>query len=219
VNPDGSGKRRTTDIETVHVTASRNGEVIEGAQWHQGLRLGRLAGSEFTLLDERQPAWHNDVSPDGRWVAYINMDTELWKVPTAGGPATKLLGSWVFRLRFTRDGRSVVVLFKQPDRPWEIGVVPLDGGGLAHRQPVPADTDVIGGLRPTDDGTAVDLVRRHAGVTNIWRVPLAAGEPVQLTHFVEQARIHGFDWSHDGRLLAVVRGGWRGDIVLLRGEW
>ena len=62
-----------------------------------------------------------------------------------------------------------------------------------------------------------NLVRTEANVGNLWRVPLDGGAPVRLTHF-DSERIHGFDWSHDGRLLAVVRGGWRGDIVLLRGD-
>jgi len=56
------------------------------------------------------------------------------------------------------------------------------------------------------------VIRR--GAANIWDQPLTGEPPRQVTSFVDQ-QIAGFDWSHDGKHLAVVRGTMGRDIVLM----
>jgi len=48
---------------------------------------------------------------------------------------------------------------------------------------------------------------------NLWKQPLSGGPPVQLTHFEEEMR--SFDWSVDGRTLAVSRLSRLSDVVLI----
>jgi hypothetical protein len=141
----------------------------------------------------------------------------LWKLATAGGQPVQLLDRPVYRARVAADGRSVAAFWQPSEGSWEIGLISPEGG-LTRRRPLPPGTDIVGGLRLTDDGLAVDLVRVERNVNNLWRVPLDGGAPIQLTHF-ESDHIRGFDWSRDGRLLAIIRGGWRGDVVLLNGAW
>ena len=221
VHADGSNRRRFSSAEAGHAAASLDGRVLVAAKRQSGfLTMWRMPsdGSAPVPLPERRPAWHSDVTPDGRWIVYITgEDGALWKLAAAGGVPVKLLDGMVDALSIAPDGKSVAVFCQQSGRPWEIGVLSLDGSGLARRHAVPSGTSRAAGIHFSQHGSAVDVVRTEANVDNLWRVPLGHGAPVQLTHFVSQ-RMHSFDWSPDGRRLAVVRGGWRGDIVLLRGD-
>jgi hypothetical protein len=57
-------------------------------------------------------------------------------------------------------------------------------------------------------GTEVD------GVTSVFKQPLSGGEPVVVMKFEDE--LADFSYSHDGQSLAVARGGWQHDIVLIR---
>jgi Tol biopolymer transport system component len=56
------------------------------------------------------------------------------------------------------------------------------------------------------------LIRR--GASNIWDQPIAGGPPRQITSYVDRDITH-FDWSPDGKHVAVVRGTRGLDIVLM----
>jgi Tol biopolymer transport system component len=51
-------------------------------------------------------------------------------------------------------------------------------------------------------------------VGNLWLQPLAGGKRKQITNFSSD-RIYSFDWSTDGKQLAVARGSSSNDIVLI----
>jgi dipeptidyl aminopeptidase/acylaminoacyl peptidase len=54
--------------------------------------------------------------------------------------------------------------------------------------------------------------------SDLWVQPLDGGAPRRLTHFAPDGhQIWDFDWSGDGRRLAVARGRTSTDIVLFRG--
>jgi Tol biopolymer transport system component len=55
------------------------------------------------------------------------------------------------------------------------------------------------------------------GVSNIWVQPLDGSPPRQLSDFKVE-RIDSFDWSADGRWLAVVRGAETSDVVLIEAK-
>ena len=52
------------------------------------------------------------------------------------------------------------------------------------------------------------------GVSNIWRQNLAGGMPKQITNFVS-GQIFDFDWSRDGKQLALTRGSESSDVILI----
>ena len=52
------------------------------------------------------------------------------------------------------------------------------------------------------------------GTSNIWKQPLDGGPATQLTDF-KTDRIFWFDWSRDGKQLALVRGTVSSDVVLI----
>jgi Tol biopolymer transport system component len=65
----------------------------------------------------------------------------------------------------------------------------------------------------TPDGRA--LTYTDTGRSNIWLQPVAGGEPRKLTDFANDL-IFGYEWSPDGKRLAVVRGIWERDLVLIK---
>jgi hypothetical protein len=64
------------------------------------------------------------------------------------------------------------------------------------------------------DSRGLDYVVTRNGVSNIWRQPLSAGPPVQITHFSVE-KIFSFAWSPDGRWLSLGTGVNRSDVVLM----
>jgi Tol biopolymer transport system component len=58
-------------------------------------------------------------------------------------------------------------------------------------------------------------VETRAGVSNIWSKPIDGGPAKQLTNF-KSDRIFLHDWSSDGKRLALARGAWSSDVVLIR---
>ncbi len=74
--------------------------------------------------------------------------------------------------------------------------------------------DAMRELRWTADGQTVTYLETRQGVSNIWGQSLAGGPPVQLTNFKSDL-IFSWDWSRDGKQLAVVRGQQISDVVLI----
>ena len=64
------------------------------------------------------------------------------------------------------------------------------------------------------DGRSIIYIDNRQQMGNLWRQPLTAGPPVQITHFDGQ-QIFRFAYTRDGRQLAVSRGTTISDIVLM----
>jgi len=56
----------------------------------------------------------------------------------------------------------------------------------------------------------------RTGTANIWVRPLDGGPERQLTNFRSE-QMFRFDWSRDGKDLAVTRGGMMKDVILISG--
>jgi Tol biopolymer transport system component len=51
-------------------------------------------------------------------------------------------------------------------------------------------------------------------VSNLWNQPLDGRAPIQLTDFKEK-RLYWFDWSANGKYIALARGQWSSDVVMI----
>ncbi len=69
-------------------------------------------------------------------------------------------------------------------------------------------------VRWTHDGRALTYIVNRGGVSNIWIQPLDDNSPRQLTDF-KSDRIFSYDWSRDGKWLALSRGPEQRDVVLM----
>jgi Tol biopolymer transport system component len=69
-------------------------------------------------------------------------------------------------------------------------------------------------VRWTVDGRYLTYTKNQGDTSNIWGQPFAGGAPRRLTNF-DAERIFSFAWSLDGKHLAVARGQYNRQIVLL----
>jgi hypothetical protein len=72
-----------------------------------------------------------------------------------------------------------------------------------------------GTLRFTSDGKSVAYVSRENGADNVWVQPLDGSSGFPITDFKSE-RIWSFSLSPDGKSLAVLRGHYDSDVVVLQ---
>jgi serine/threonine protein kinase/Tol biopolymer transport system component len=163
-------------------------------------------------------------SPDGKWVTYTLLGSgkpTLWRVSIDGGAPQQLSDRYTALPAISPDGKSIACVYRdeQPNSPLKLAIFPFEGG--KPTQIFDVGISAAGNtlsLEPpvswTPDGRALTYVVTAAGVSNIWSQPLAEGQTRQLTSFKSE-RIFWFDWSRDGKQLAVARGTRTSDVVLI----
>ena len=110
------------------------------------------------------------------------------------------------------DSKLIAYFYREDNGPWRIAIAPLDGGESLKTFDIPALP--AASLRWTPDGRAVAYVDTQGGVSNIVIQSLEGGKPKPLTDF-KQERIFSFDYSRNGKQLAISRGTINNDVVLI----
>ena len=93
-------------------------------------------------------------------------------------------------------------------------ILPFDGGPPLKTFDLAAPTFSGNRIQWTRDGKALIYGTELDGVTSMFRQPLNGGGPNLVMKFEDE--LADFSYSHDGQSLAVARGGWQHDIVLIR---
>jgi eukaryotic-like serine/threonine-protein kinase len=158
-------------------------------------------------------------SPDGKWVAFAGPNADggggaAWRVSIDGGPTTKLIDNLDRpRIAISRDGKMVAVHLwgKTPSSPSLLASVSADGGEPLFRFDAPAASF---GPNWSPDSKALQYTLVREGVANLWEQPLAGGPARQLTHFKTDL-ILDFAWSLDGKQLALTRGNFNSNVMLI----
>jgi eukaryotic-like serine/threonine-protein kinase len=157
-------------------------------------------------------------SPDGKWVAFLAENSgggvPAWRVPIEGGAVSKLVDNVDRpRLAISPDGTMVAVHLwgKTATSPSVLAAISAQGGDPLYHFDAPAG---LFGLAWLPDGKAFCYVLTRDGVSNLWEQPLAGGAARQLTHF-KSGLILDFAWSLDGKQLALARGNYNTNVVLI----
>jgi Tol biopolymer transport system component len=181
-------------------------------------RVDAADGANPTQLTQVGSVGRPVCSPDGKWVAYTssspNTFASAWRVSIDGGSPIKLAENLDRpRLPISPDSQMVAVRQwgKTPTSPSTLSVVSAESGKMLHTFEAPAGMQVFGW---SGDGRALNYVLTRGGVGNIWEQPLTGGPAKQITHFKSDL-IREFDWSHDGKQLAVARGHLNSNVVLI----
>jgi Tol biopolymer transport system component/DNA-binding winged helix-turn-helix (wHTH) protein len=154
------------------------------------------------------------ISPDGKWVLYNTTDDwQLWRVSIDGGEATRLSDSYALFPSISPDGKMIACLGRS-DSKAVLRILSFEDGRLLKTFDLAAPTFSSNRIQWTRDGKAVIYGTEHDGVTSIFRQPLSGGRPAVVIKFEDE--LADFSYSHDGQSLAVARGGWQHDIVLIR---
>ena len=160
------------------------------------------------------------VSPDGRWVVYSSARSgaqRLWKVSIDGGESVRLTDKYTLNPTVSPDGSLIACHYREdePNQSYKVAIIPFAGGDPVKVLDFPQSFSGGPGLRWTPDGRALTFIDTVNGVSNIWSLPLDGGARKQLTDF-KTDQIFWFDFSRDGKQLALSRGTQTSDVILIR---
>ena len=118
-------------------------------------------------------------------------------------------------LAVSPDGKALAVLVGDVGSQAPIKMALFEPGTSNPPKMLDTSRHWSGDLRFTPDGKSVAYVIREKGVDNLWLQPLngSAGHPI--TDFKSE-QIWSFSLSTDGKSLAVLRGHYDSDVVLLQ---
>jgi Tol biopolymer transport system component len=154
------------------------------------------------------------ITPDGKDVVYGSAVRQgIFKIPLTGGEPVQLIRDTAFGPSVSPNGKLLAVA-KLDAFAEHLEIFPLAGGPSIGRFDVPVLGMAGSRFSWTRDSKGLMFLDSHDGVDNLWLQPLAGGKPRQLTNFSSD-RIYYFDWSADGKKLAVARGSSSSDIVLI----
>ncbi|MBV8857584.1 MAG: serine/threonine-protein kinase [Acidobacteria bacterium] len=224
MNADGTGQRQLTGGAgtNMYPVVSPDGRYVLYSSTEQGENSGlwrmNLDGSDAKLL--LRDGGLSSVSPDSRWVLCYKggNPVTVWRVPLEGGEPERVRlpeAAQATAPFISPDGRLVAYNYRtaEPGAQWQIAVFPFEGGDAPSKV-----FDVAGApvrqLRWAPDGRAVCHIDTRQAVSNIMCLPLDGGPPFPVTDF-KADRIDAFDWSPDGRRLAISRGSDSSGVVLI----
>jgi serine/threonine protein kinase/dipeptidyl aminopeptidase/acylaminoacyl peptidase len=175
-------------------------------------------GTGLRRLTEGKTDMFPMCSPDGKTVFYMDMTVPAYmKVSVDGGQrerVTKEFAEFNAGFDIARDGKTGVLGtydFKA-QRP-TMSLVSLDSGQVLRS--FEYDPRHQSQPRFSPDGKGIVYPVREKGVDNLWLQPLDGGSGRKLTNFVS-LKIYSYQWSPDGKSLALVRGDSPSDLVLIQ---
>jgi Tol biopolymer transport system component len=234
LNSDGSTRTLLTTTDRGIWDPSLCGDgsyIVYSAYREQKLGIWRAAadGSNPIRIADETVAVSPQCSPDGKWVIYFRGPSLTpMRVTITGEKPPEAIGqsraTWIGAvLAFSPDGKRIAYLAAPESpvvnpgspfpgsRPNQLKVIALDSGTPLHEFDWPASA---GQPRWAPSGEAIDYVLTRNGVSNIWQQKLTGGPPKQITNF-DSGEIFDFDWSRDGRQLALTRGTESSDVILI----
>jgi Tol biopolymer transport system component len=121
---------------------------------------------------------------------------------------------------FSPDGKLLAFRSRSgTDQPLKISVMSFEDGQIVKGFDLRPTTIISGDymmLRWAPDGRGLAYIDTRTGVDNIWIRPLDGGPERRLTDFKSE-QVFRFDWSRDGKYLAVTRGAMMKDVILIDG--
>lgn len=231
MNSDGSiAKQLTLDLGTdrLGLSVSPDGRYVVFVSNRRGAsNIWRIDidGSNPKQLTNGGGEFNPVFSADGQWVTYTSPDSRNsipWKVPVDGGAPIMIAGQdtsvdphLLRPLRVSPDG-SLVAYDLPSDNPTngkKVGIASMHGDDPIRLLDLPTGA-WLQRLRWTPDGQALSFIDNR-GSPNIWSQPLNGSRAKQLTDF-KNGNIFNFDWSRDGKYLAIVRRSSSSDVVMMK---
>ena len=169
---------------------------------------------QLTFNNDANPSF----SPDGREVVFLHYANKgnIWKVGIDGGTPVQLTDKESNSPRFSPDGKQLVCHYREdPKAPYKLAIISSAGGAPIKTFALPKGY-VSAGLRWSPDGRSILYAENKTGVTNIWAQPIDGTASRQITNFTSGS-IGSFDFSRDGKQIAVSRGTSTNDVVLISG--
>jgi tRNA A-37 threonylcarbamoyl transferase component Bud32 len=166
------------------------------------------AALEFTRVTGSGDVLQADISPDGKFVAYVRETAgkqSLWLKQLATGSDVQIafLGAdQCLGLAFSPDGSYVYFVRREPSRPnGDLYELPALGGSAGRKL-----AGISGPPAFSPDGQRVAFVRETVSEFRVLTASLDGSGERALASYKETARIHSdrVAWSADGKILAFV---------------
>ncbi len=182
-------------------------------------------GNLVRLTDES--TGHADFDPqvtsDGKYVIFQRKIADsdrllLMRVPVQGGVAETFHQAEnlsVFCPRLSPDGRRIAyTTFDVRSFQKKLVIATIENGafGKVERE---LEYNLVNQYIWSPDSRSLTISTSRGGAQNLWRQPLNAGEPTQITDF-KSGKILNFAWARDGRELLISRGNTNNDLLLIR---
>ncbi len=185
--PQGEARQITNDLNQYDsLSAASNGESFISIETNtvNGIHIGKAGAdaNEFEEIISETGALYPFVwTPDGKIIFRSNKDgaSNLWMMDSDGGNRRQLTANAQVDSRglcITPDGKYLVFGSWRNGKP-NLWRVDADGDGLT--QLTNGDVDVYPSCSP--DNLSVVYQKGLHSAQRLWKVPLAGGEPVQLT--------------------------------------
>ena len=226
INADGSGQRQLTNNtadEFAPVISPDNKTVFFVSNKSGSAQLWRMNtdGSNQTQITETDGGAPVFVSPDGEWLYYRHIQTSaLWRISMKSGEQRLVLNEEKPRFAFSPDGNQVAFSEKQGDERILTVVSPADGQ-IVKTFHLADKKLILMHIVWMPDGKNLAYITAHPGFVNkvLWLQPLDEETPRQIRVLGDEEICEGYGLSvsPDGKIFAVVQGGWRHDAVLLKG--
>ena len=144
-----------------------------------------------------------NYSRDGQWVAWVDREGTLWRSRTDGSERLQLTEPplEIFLMRWSPDNQQIVLMAREPGRPWQLYLVPATGG---DRQPLlpedrnQADPDWSPDGKSIVFGRVPDLMAVEPQPKSIQVLNLATHA---LTTLPNSTGLASPRWSPDGRYI------------------
>ena len=162
-------------------------------------------------------------SADAKTVLYEDADGKLEKVSLEGGASQQIPEFEIFsRITTSPNGKfAAFVTFRLGDPKEKLVLLPLDSSQpaqfLEFERPRAESLASLGDapIRFASDSKAVVYPVRGGETDNLWLQHLDGSPGKPVTDFKSEL-IRDFDWSLDGKQIAVIRGDRDRDVVLIR---
>lgn len=219
-NPDGSQPEEISAHQDSSVATSPDGQYILTMSTENGVHnIWRMNadGTGRVQLTHGSGAQYPIVSPDSKWVYYHsvgNRASAIHKVPIDGGNPVEVVPPLARDPSISPDGKYLAYFGILTDGQRDLFVIELEGGTLKAKFNLP-NVESSGRICWSKDVSSIYYaMETSARVPNIWRQSLSGGAPRKLTNFTTD-RIFDFSFSPDYSKLALVRGKWSSEMLLV----
>jgi Tol biopolymer transport system component len=220
INQDGTGKSSILNDVNSNENARACGEGGNLVYTSRRSKKAEVWTADLNGRSQKYLADGNfpDCSPDGQWVAFFTTGAEniIWNVPIRGGTPERLATSNVppgWSPLYSRDSKSISYLAgvkKGDGLQTEVRTMDLASHAV-HAVPYPKDAAGI--WRKEEKGFFA--LGYPNGVPNVWSYS-AEGKPVKAITDFKYDAVYDFDFSRDGKSLAIIRGQSSSDPTLIR---
>jgi len=218
MKPDGTGQKQltaNTGINGSPAISASGGYIVFVSNRTGSFQIWRMNfdGSNQTQLTHGSAKNYPALSPDGKWVLFNSTDDwHLWRVSIDGGEPSQLTDFVASTPSVSPDGKVIACIGRNESKR-QLLILPFDGG-----RPIKTLEFFgwISRIQWMNDGTAMMYAGERAGRRAMMRQTLN-GELNEEPLSLDTDELFDFGYSVDGRSLAITRGGWLYDIVLISG--